>query len=520
MKTLTNQAQGAASPYLKIFADSPISWQEWNARTLEYAQENNRPLFVSVGTAETAVPRLMAKEVFAVDSIAEYLNTVFVPILVDRRQRPDIAHYLTEFALSRSGRVAWPIHAFLTPDLRPMYTFSYIGLESKNGAPGLMEVLWKMRGYFDENQRSLPDYPVEGTNYREASEQSETGTVSQLLPFISRQYDTSNGGFGEAPKFPPHSPLLFLLSLPETLEDQHISTAVRGSLDAMLTRGLWDRAHGGFFAYCADAEWSKPAAEKTLIDQALHLWNYSLAYRQYRHEPYRVAALQLKSCIKTQFRSGSLHISGLGFAADSVEVAKTDSTSTCCDENIVTAWNALLGCALAVAGKCEIDAESRREAQCIREALEAQHIAGGRLARSSYLGTLHPHVYLEDYSAIALLDAFLATPDDCSAARIFDDHKRLGSFFYGTGWINAIVDDFRPVPARDYDSPYPSAASLAELALLLIRMRLRGSRSHESHTYSSPLLELDSLTFGKPLVSDLRNLAAALDAGHHSPLVP
>ena len=508
MSNLTSQAAGAASSYLRIFADSPVAWREWNAETLAFAQENIRPLFVSVGSAESQVPHIMANEVFADDAIAEFLNTAFVPVLVDRRQRPHIAHYLSEFSLSRSERIAWPIHAFMMPDLRPFYTFSYIGIESYQEAPGFMELLIKMRGYFEENYATLPDFPAEGTNYREAPPQPEAATVPEMLSFISKQYDTDHGGFGTAPKFPPHAPLLFLMSLPELLQDSKISEIVRGSLDAMRTRKLWDSTHGGFFAYCTDAEWGTPAPEKTLLDQALHLWNYSLAYKQFGHEPYKQAAVELKSCIDSQFRSGSLYISALRYTGDSVEL----------DETILTAWNAILACALVVAEQCGVDAQLSEEARNIRGAIEAQQLSGQQLARSSYRGTVHPHVFLEDYAAMALLDTFLAPPDGSTAPLLFDHLDLVSSFFYGDGWIQAIVNDFRPVPAEDYDSPHPSPASLAELALLLIRLRLKNFSGPESSTYRSPLFELEPVCFGNPLVSDLRNLAAAIDAGYSSPM--
>lgn len=527
MSTQQNASGSTGSAYSRVFAGGPVAWHDWSADTLRYAREHNRPLFVSAGSAESPVAHLMAQEAFASDSVADYLNTAFVPVLVDRRLRPDIASYLTEFSLTATQKSAWPLHVFLTPELRPYYAFSYIGIESRAGAPGFMELLWKMRGYFDENRLTQPDFAVEGSDYRRRSGSSGVGNSDEIASMMRRHHDSENGGFGTAPKFPPHSPLMFLLSLPRLLDDHETAAMARKTLDSLLERGLWDNSGGGFYAYCTDAAWRSAAREKTLLDQVLHIWNYSRAYHAFRHEPYRDAVLNTIRCIETQFRSGTLSMaarssSTLTAAGFSDRHQRSAAQTTAEDETILTSWNALLGCALAVAHECGVDPSLRSKAEEIRAELEATHIRDGRLVHASYAGVLQPHDFLEDYAAMALLDLMLSGSGVEAEQLLFDHHRRLAHFFYGNGWMTALVDDFRPVPAKDHDSPSPSPASWAELSLLLIRMRLERNEEHPGRPndeYRSPLLELGAPCFAQPLVSDLRNLTAALGAGCASPLL-
>ncbi|MCA1754984.1 MAG: thioredoxin domain-containing protein [Spirochaeta sp.] len=200
MTTLHNTMGSALSPYLQQHADNPVAWQEWNAATLEFAREHDRPLFVSVGYSTCHWCHVMAADTFSSTSVANYLNENFVPIKVDREERPDIDRYMMEFLVALSGQGGWPLNVFLSPDLKPIFALTYASVEPRYGMPGFVEILKKVHAHYQENRAVLQEFQLQGADFR-APSQTE---VSHLVARIHDAYDTDYGGFGSGQKFPPH----------------------------------------------------------------------------------------------------------------------------------------------------------------------------------------------------------------------------------------------------------------------------------------------------------------------------
>ncbi len=302
-----NNLDRAISPYLNQHRDNPIWWQEWSTEVLEYARETDRILFVSVGYATCHWCHVMAAEAFSDPDVAGYINKWFLPIKIDREQRPDIDQVMMQFLVATMGQGGWPLNAFLSPNLEPFFAMTYAPTHARAGMPGFLEILQKVRSFYDENRASLRPLSFHDTPQR-AAERTDDESLAALADEISARFDRTHGGLGGAPKFPPHSSLLFLLYQPEPLSEP-LQSGIERSFDAMLERGLHDHLQGGFYRYCVDQTWTIPHFEKMLYDQAMMLWNLSLAYRRFGRRRYREAAAGVVRCLEDSFRSGALFVS-------------------------------------------------------------------------------------------------------------------------------------------------------------------------------------------------------------------
>ena len=561
MTTLHNTMGSALSPYLQQHADNPVAWQEWNAATLEFAREHDRPLFVSVGYSTCHWCHVMAADTFSSTSVANYLNENFVPIKVDREERPDIDRYMMEFLVALSGQGGWPLNVFLSPDLKPIFALTYASVEPRYGMPGFVEILKKVQAHYQENRAVLQEFQLQGADFRTQS-QSE---VPQLVQRIHDAYDTDYGGFGSGQKFPPHTTLLFLLHTPDIDEDDRTKEVLRGTLDAMARGGLHDHLGGGFFRYCTDTQWTIPHFEKMLYDQALLLWNYATAYHVLKDERYRRVARGVLSCLEQSFTVENLLISahdadtaheeGVSYiwseadlkealSAQQLELAHTlfrlepggnfegkhhlilrrfpepdevadytELTQTLlkhrqnrpqpfADQKIVTSWNALAGCGVIAAYRYGVDDAALERADNLHEALKTAHYNSGRLLHSSLNGESANNEFLDDYAAFAVFTSMLEEHHPGKHSDLLGElRQHIERFRSEQGWIGSNNKDFMPVPENDYDSPVPSPAALAELALSRIDFQLstQGQRSVTSYS--------------RPLIADFRNIVAMGDAG-------
>jgi uncharacterized protein YyaL (SSP411 family) len=274
-----NRLGDEGSPYLQQHADNPVNWQPWDDAALEAAREQDRPIFLSVGYSACHWCHVMEEESFADEEVARLLNEQFVPIKVDREERPDLdSLYITVCQLVR-GQAGWPLSVFLTPDGRPFYVGTYFPKEAKRGQPGFLQLLQDVAAAWnssDEREEledradqwaamargeleDVPDQPGD------APDAEFLGTAaSQTVRSADRQY----GGFGQGQKFPHPGRIHLLLRAHERNDrDVYRDVAVE-TLDAMADGGLYDHLGGGFHRYCTDREWVVPHFEKMLYDQA------------------------------------------------------------------------------------------------------------------------------------------------------------------------------------------------------------------------------------------------------------
>ncbi|WP_042412495.1 thioredoxin domain-containing protein [Streptacidiphilus anmyonensis] len=283
-----NRLAGATSPYLLQHADNPVDWWEWGDDAFAAARERDVPVLLSVGYAACHWCHVMAHESFEDDGLAEYLNAHFVPVKVDREERPDVDAVYMEAVQAATGQGGWPMTVWLTPDGEPFYFGTYFPPEPRHGMPSFRQVLegvaeaWRGRReeVTDVAHRIVHELSGRAGVYAGLAAADLPGPESmrQALAGLGREFDERNGGFGGAPKFPPSMVLEFLLR-------HHAATGSPAALDlvertcaAMARGGIHDQLGGGFARYSVDAHWVVPHFEKMLYDNALllrvylHLW--------------------------------------------------------------------------------------------------------------------------------------------------------------------------------------------------------------------------------------------------------
>jgi len=273
-----NRLDEEASPYLRQHADNPVHWQPWDERALAEARERDVPIFLSVGYAACHWCHVMEEESFEDEAIADRLNEQFVPIKVDREERPDLDSIYMSVCQMVTGRGGWPLSAWLTPDGRPFYVGTYFPPEPKRGSPGFRQLLEDIAASWRDDREeieeradewaaaaaddlsSVPDTPGEAPDEE---------TLRAATDAVVRSADRDHGGFGRSgPKFPKPGRIDLLLRAASALGDESALAVAREALDAMAAGGLYDHAGGGFHRYATDREWTVPHFEKMLYDNA------------------------------------------------------------------------------------------------------------------------------------------------------------------------------------------------------------------------------------------------------------
>jgi uncharacterized protein len=322
------------SPYLRQHADNPVDWWTWSEDALAHARELDRPIFLSVGYAACHWCHVMAHESFEDDATAQLLNEHFVPIKVDREERPDVdSLYMTATQLS-TGHGGWPMSVFLLPDTRPFFTGTYFPPTDRGNQVGFARLLRALANAWDVQREAV----VEQANELAQAMVREVAFVDHLVAHDApldlravrerlREELLANldgdGGFSGAPKF-PHPGLVDSLCV----RDERYADAVAVTLDAMSRRGLNDHVGGGFARYCVDATWHVPHFEKMLIDQALLARTFARAARTFEREEWREVARATLSFVATELRLASGYAASLDADADGVEGSHVTWTPT------------------------------------------------------------------------------------------------------------------------------------------------------------------------------------------------
>ncbi|HSB64286.1 MAG TPA: thioredoxin domain-containing protein, partial [Thermoanaerobaculia bacterium] len=217
---MPNRLARESSPYLRQHAHNPVDWYPWGDEAFEKARREEKPVFLSIGYSSCHWCHVMERESFESEEIARFLNERWVSIKVDREERPDVDDvYMTAVQLV-SGRGGWPLSAFLLPDKRPFFAGTYFPPDDRYGRPGFLTVLKRLEAAWRERRADLEIGAAElaaevaaasGVAARGAPEPLSPSRLGLLGAALTRLFDTAHGGFGDAPKFPPHLALAWLL---------------------------------------------------------------------------------------------------------------------------------------------------------------------------------------------------------------------------------------------------------------------------------------------------------------------
>ncbi|WP_041794547.1 thioredoxin domain-containing protein [Pararhodospirillum photometricum] len=270
-----NRLGEETSPYLRQHRTHPVHWAPWGPEAFAEARATHRPILLSVGYAACHWCHVMAHESFEDPAVADIVNALFVPVKVDREERPDIDAFY-QAALAATGQPGgWPLTVFLTPEGKPFAGGTYFPPEPRQGRPGFVEVL-KMVSNFarshpedmdrqaDALTEALRPHPPEGAREGGRLEDLDAA-VRALLAHI----DPEHGGLGGAPKFPMPAVFALMHRVAHRTDDPGLGHAVTHSLTRMAQGGLYDHLAGGFARYATDAAWQIPHFEKMLYDNAL-----------------------------------------------------------------------------------------------------------------------------------------------------------------------------------------------------------------------------------------------------------
>ncbi len=273
---MPNRLASETSPYLLQHADNPVDWYPWGEEALSKAQQENKPILLSIGYAACHWCHVMAHESFEDDATAEIMNRHFVNVKVDREERPDLDSIYMNAVVALTGHGGWPMTVFLTPEGQPFYGGTYFPREPRFGMPGFKQVLLSVADAWEKRREEIVDDAAKvGQHLQQrltlaAGDQTfGPALFDAALPRINQTFEPRKGGFGDAPKFPPSMTLEFLLRMVHERDDSHALYMVEHTLEQMARGGIYDQLGGGFARYATDRDWLVPHFEKMLYDNAL-----------------------------------------------------------------------------------------------------------------------------------------------------------------------------------------------------------------------------------------------------------
>jgi len=272
---MPNRLAGEQSPYLLQHAGNPVDWWPWGEPAFAEARSSSRPIFLSIGYATCHWCHVMEHESFEDPATADILNRDFVPIKVDREERPDVDRVYMAFVQATTGAGGWPMSVWLTPELQPFYGGTYFPPDSQYGRPAFKDVLREIARAWREDRPGILESAaqivqrlaaISGGQDMRAS--MDARWLDETRAQFERAFDRRRGGFGDQPKFPRPSELLFLLREHARTGEAAPRDMVLQTLRAMALGGLRDHIGGGFHRYSVDGSWRVPHFEKMLYDQA------------------------------------------------------------------------------------------------------------------------------------------------------------------------------------------------------------------------------------------------------------
>ncbi|KAK9243991.1 hypothetical protein V1506DRAFT_542818 [Lipomyces tetrasporus] len=355
---LVNTLSTAQSPYLRAHRDNPVAWQQWTDSTLTRAKRENKPVFLSIGYHTCHWCHVMNDESFSSEIIAAVLNEHFIPIKLDREERPDVdAVYMMYLQAMSGGRGGWPLNVFLAPDtLDPIFGGTYwpgpweevsskTGRTRKPQGPEFKDVLLRIHQLWTQDEdkcrhagadavRQLRDWTMAKT--KADSSPLRPGILCDAYEYFVDRYDSVHGGFGEAPKFPQPTMLSLLVRMHQYMrikekvdlgDDRNAADMAIATLEKIAKGGIHDLIGNGFARYSVTADWSVPHFEKMLYDQAMLLNAYLDAWL-FNKEANKFA-LDAVGDIATYLTNGPLtHPQGGCYSAEDADSIAPDNALT------------------------------------------------------------------------------------------------------------------------------------------------------------------------------------------------
>ncbi len=288
---MSNQLKNTTSPYLLQHAENPVNWYPWCEEAFDKAKSEDKPIFLSIGYSTCHWCHVMEHESFEDEKTAEILNQYFVSIKVDREERPDIDSVYMSVCQAFTGSGGWPMSIFMTWDKKPFFAGTYFPPKSHYGMSGFPDLLDAIVSQWNNNCRELLHSAEQiiahlksaGSGNKNVNDEN---LIEQTIQIFSESFDTINGGFGSAPKFPTPHNLLFLMLYAKQNQNSDTLKMAEKTLLQMRKGGIFDHIGYGFSRYSTDKYFLAPHFEKMLYDNALLIIAYSVVYRLTKNEVY------------------------------------------------------------------------------------------------------------------------------------------------------------------------------------------------------------------------------------------
>jgi len=281
-----NRLKDSASPYLRSAAHQPIDWNEWGEEAFSKARAQQKPVLLDIGAVWCHWCHVIDRESYENPEIAAMINKLYVPVKVDRDERPDVDARYQSAVSALSGQGGWPLTAFLTPDGKPFFGGTYFPPDDAGGRPGFKRILLaiadafeKRRADVDQSADALAEAVAKAEISHGARGVFDARVIDSVIESARRQFDPAHGGFGHAPKFPHAGTVDLLLERYQAARDPELLRIAERTLEGMALGGVYDQIAGGFHRYSVDERWCVPHFEKMTYDNSELLRNYLHGYQ-------------------------------------------------------------------------------------------------------------------------------------------------------------------------------------------------------------------------------------------------
>jgi hypothetical protein len=295
-----NRLANSASAYLRSAAHQPIDWHEWGDEAFARARAEDKPILLDIGAVWCHWCHVIDRESYENPEIAAIINQHFVPVKVDRDERPDVDARYQSAISALSGQGGWPLTGFLTPAGRPFFGGTYFPPDDRYGRRGFKSILQivadafqNKRADLEQSAAALAQAVAQAESFGGARAQFDPRVVDEIVDSTVRMFDLRNGGFGRAPKFPHSSAIDLLLERYAATREAHLLTVIETTLEKMALGGVYDQLAGGFHRYSVDERWCVPHFEKMSYDNSELLKNYVHAWQVTQQPLCRETALSI-----------------------------------------------------------------------------------------------------------------------------------------------------------------------------------------------------------------------------------
>jgi uncharacterized protein YyaL (SSP411 family) len=293
----TNRLKDSASPYLRSAAHQPVDWREWGEEAFAQARAEGKPILLDIGAVWCHWCHVIDRESYENPEIAAMINQLYIPVKVDRDERPDVDARYQSAISAISGQGGWPLTAFLTPDGKPFFGGTYFPPEDAMGRPGFKRILLGIADAFktrraevDSSAKALEEAVAKAEVFHTARGEFDAGVVDSVIESALHLFDETFGGFGNSPKFPHASAVDLLLERYQSTHHEKLLHVTQRTLEGMAKGGVYDQLAGGFHRYSVDERWRVPHFEKMTYDNSELLKNFLHGYQVTRNPLFRETA--------------------------------------------------------------------------------------------------------------------------------------------------------------------------------------------------------------------------------------